>query len=876
MATLHCEHCGLTKSVPDRHIGKQIPCPSCSSTITVSPDGEDSAVFECPNCGYTRAVPAKHAGKTVKCPKCSSKVQIHGPAEPEPPSLNLKEALDEIDRDPDFDPTKREEGEAQPATWSRQLSVEQQEKPRREVGLFHGNPAFNLLGGLVTGATMVAFAFSFAVLLFGTGVLQPDFSHGLSLMLFSFAALSVVSVIRSRVGMAVYAPETVTITIMWLLCSDLLSRMQGVYPDEYIFPTLVVSLAGCALVAGFTLAVAGAMGAGRWSRFIPHQVAGGLLAGAGVWLVLGAARVATHTGECITDLAPGVFTALNVDAAALGLQCGAWLPPLLFGLLLLVIFRIGGRRQLLIPVVLVLVVGLTHVLMMQTTGQTTAPSGTASIFLTGHTFVPFWEFFVPQTLDRIVWGELYLLIPYALALVALIMATVMMRISLLEADIRRDILLDDEFAAVGLGNLLAGVAGGVGGSFSSTLTRLGYGLGARGPIAVIVAGLVCLAAIPFVGMAAGFVPTFVPLGLVMFLGLRLVVRWLVDVRADFSLSDYLVLFLLFLFSLTIGFLPAVAIGLGISLMTLISRYNRVDLVKQALSGQHHRSNVDRSAEQFDLLKREGGSIFILRLQGFLFQGSISVLIRRIRQRIHAPGTKPLRYLVLDFTWLNGLDSSAAVSFTKLKNLALDEKFTLIFTNLPFEVVQQLEESGLELDDPAETTKSFVDLDYAMEWCEDHILEVAGAFVVHDQTLSRLLEPIFPEPDVLPALMRQLERVEANKGQYVFRQGDPSDAMYFIESGMVNIQLEVGGNKIIRLKKLAPGTVFGEMGIYTDAPRSASVVAAGDCVLYRLSKKTLEDLQNTDAHLVSAVHRFVVNLLSGRVFEANQKVRDLTR
>ena len=237
---------------------------------------------------------------------------------------------------------------------------------------------------------------------------------------------------------------------------------------------------------------------------------------------------------------------------------------------------------------------------------------------------------------------------------------------------------------------------------------------------------------------------------------------------------------------------------------------------------------------------------------------------------------PVQFVILDFTLVNGLDSSVAISFVRLKQMARENSVNLVFTNVPFEVEQGLEQGGYKLNDPDGSSRTFLDLDFAMEWCENEILAAENALESQQMSLPQLLEPIFPEPAYIPHLMKCLQRVEVQKGQAVFRQGDPSDSMYFLESGMVSIQLELERNKILRLKKLAPGTVFGEMGLYTTAPRSASVVASEDCILYRLSAKTLSALQSKAPVLVSAVHRFIVNLLAQRVANTNAMVRDLQR
>ena len=261
-------------------------------------------------------------------------------------------------------------------------------------------------------------------------------------------------------------------------------------------------------------------------------------------------------------------------------------------------------------------------------------------------------------------------------------------------------------------------------------------------------------------------------------------------------------------------------------------------------------------------------------RSFIFLGATGAILRLIRTRHRDSAKLPLRYLILDFSRIAGLDSSVAMAFARLKQVAHEEEFVLVFSGVPFELDRQLADAGFLLDDSAGGSRTFVSLDYAMEWCENHILETEGALRLGKSELPDLLAPVFPEPALIPLLMRVMKKVEVKKGDPVFRQGDASDAMYFIEYGMVTVELALEGNRVLRLKKMGPGTVFVEMGIYTAAPRSASIVAAEDCTLYRLSKTVLDALQTKNPLLVSAIHRFIVGLLAERVADANDKIRDL--
>ena len=79
-----------------------------------------------------------------------------------------------------------------------------------------------------------------------------------------------------------------------------------------------------------------------------------------------------------------------------------------------------------------------------------------------------------------------------------------------------------------------------------------------------------------------------------------------------------------------------------------------------------------------------------------------------------------------------------------------------------------------------------------------------------------------EPIVLPA------------GQIIFEKGDIADALYIIEFGSVQVEIE---NPII----LGAGDFFGETGLISDAKRNATISVQEEAKLLRLSKDSLQEL-----------------------------------
>ncbi len=72
--------------------------------------------------------------------------------------------------------------------------------------------------------------------------------------------------------------------------------------------------------------------------------------------------------------------------------------------------------------------------------------------------------------------------------------------------------------------------------------------------------------------------------------------------------------------------------------------------------------------------------------------------------------------------------------------------------------------------------------------------------------------------------------EFNRGNVIFREGDPGDCAYEIQTGCVGVYRDYGGPNETEITKLYGDKVFGEMGLLDHAPRSATVVVLDDKTL----------------------------------------------
>jgi CRP/FNR family cyclic AMP-dependent transcriptional regulator len=95
-----------------------------------------------------------------------------------------------------------------------------------------------------------------------------------------------------------------------------------------------------------------------------------------------------------------------------------------------------------------------------------------------------------------------------------------------------------------------------------------------------------------------------------------------------------------------------------------------------------------------------------------------------------------------------------------------------------------------------------------------------------------------------ALSSRMTERRFERGTVVFAKGDVGSSMYILLSGGVQIFLppEEGASDIPRviLKDVAAGEYFGELSLFDDKPRSASVEATVDAVLLELTREQLGD------------------------------------
>lgn len=114
-------------------------------------------------------------------------------------------------------------------------------------------------------------------------------------------------------------------------------------------------------------------------------------------------------------------------------------------------------------------------------------------------------------------------------------------------------------------------------------------------------------------------------------------------------------------------------------------------------------------------------------------------------------------------------------------------------------------------------------------------------------------------------------IKIQQGHYLFREGDPSDAMYVIKSGKLAVTKSKQNSEII-LAELGPGAMVGEMAFFDGRPRSASIKAVKEAEVICLPFKALHAQFQNFPEWCKAIMRTVNDHLR----EANLKIKTLEK
>jgi len=93
------------------------------------------------------------------------------------------------------------------------------------------------------------------------------------------------------------------------------------------------------------------------------------------------------------------------------------------------------------------------------------------------------------------------------------------------------------------------------------------------------------------------------------------------------------------------------------------------------------------------------------------------------------------------------------------------------------------------------------------------------------------------------------------GQLAIREGEPGQSFFFVASGKVRVFDTDGLGRERNLATLGENSIFGEMALLSNRPRSASVGVIGEADLIELTRESLSALADELEPVATALHNF---------------------
>jgi cyclic nucleotide-binding protein len=146
---------------------------------------------------------------------------------------------------------------------------------------------------------------------------------------------------------------------------------------------------------------------------------------------------------------------------------------------------------------------------------------------------------------------------------------------------------------------------------------------------------------------------------------------------------------------------------------------------------------------------------------------------------------------------------------------------------------------------------------AFRWRPLALLEEGVRVPERPFKLLRAVEMFAPLPlATIENVSRRVDAVHVHAGQTVVREGEAGDRFFLVAEGRLDVSCEHGA-----YPSVGAGDVFGEIALLQDVPRTATVTARDDCLLYALDRESFLCAVFSHASAAGAARRVVTERLA---------------
>ena len=378
-----------------------------------------------------------------------------------------------------------------------------------------------------------------------------------------------------------------------------------------------------------------------------------------------------------------------------------------------------------------------------------------------------------------------------------------------------------------------------------------------------------------------FIPRLMAATLLVHVGLDLFIEGVRDSwYAGFDTLEYTSIWIIVLTMSGFGMTTGLIVGILCAAVTFAVNAGpaHLDPIRGAMPATTLMSSRWRGLKARRILDEVKGRrrILCVQLQGHIYFANLDQFTEGVKKALQQQlredeGGPPFRFVILDFTLVLGLDTSAALAVVKLAasllsrhgvrrvafvtgkedgfptsldlmNQLKKREFCTVHWSLDsalafFEdVIIKIAEPGLEKD----SWGGFMDEGREVEKKKE---ERGGGELQETAIVKRMLQVHCPaaNPKIVDALFGMLTRRELSPGQVLWRQGDLGDRMVLLFSGKMTSALEEEAGTV---EAVLLGHFIGELALIMgeEGRRLTSVTVDSDgdgCVVFEIDKESWE-------------------------------------
>mmetsp|Transcript_38565 Transcript_38565/g.82282 ORF Transcript_38565/g.82282 Transcript_38565/m.82282 type:complete len:928 (-) Transcript_38565:858-3641(-) len=533
------------------------------------------------------------------------------------------------------------------------------------------------------------------------------------------------------------------------------------------------------------------------------------------------------------------------------------------------------------------------------------------------------EIFHLMNLSTVSWTAVVRSIPTMIALVMFSLIHVPINIPAFAVSTNVDVDMNVELTAHGYSNGIVGMFGGVQNYMAYTQSMIYFKSGGNGKASSLAVTLFTTVLF-FVGPSiAVYMPRCMAGTLLLHCGIDLFLEGIYDSYGRYDYLEYCGIWAIVIVMTFAGMEAALLAGAISALLTYaIQSIAYPKPIRGSMTAVTLRSSEwNRSPCAYEILDNdETGRIRVrvVQFQGHLFFGNVSLFSDGVKELIkNSPVEESPYVIIIDFTLVLGIDSSAAQAIMKLRD-SLTSQFGIklsIFVpgkadGFPCEV-----NLSKELNSPsashqetnygshgshgngrllARLTGSRVcdDLDQALVFAEDSLIAMVNPGLLYDNIKRSFLgagnkqiksleeEKIYAidllhrkcpgeERDLVEQFFSFFSREIYDKGDILWKQGSKSDSCKLLMIGSLISSLE---NEAGTTETISIGSVIGESGLVENYNRNSTVhVLANGTILYSLSRESWEEMKQRDPRVAHVLYAIVVRYLTLRVQHVSNRI-----